>query len=258
MTVPSTQRVLLVDQMTAEWRSVGRSPTAVRALRNVARNDPDLARLVLGDRDSPASYRTPCELLEHMRSATGRTRREEAARVVRILLREAGDDPFIGRMLVQALLPGLVTVARRLRWGGGGPWQDREEFFGELVSTAWLVVRQWSGQDRPYAVLDLLSAIRCRARRQLFGTKDAERWSDTVDPVALPDRPARHASDLEELARILIELHRDGMPAEDVQVLYAHHVLGYTMAELASQAGLDRRSLYARRDRGQRRLRASV
>ena len=68
------------------------------------------------------------------------------------------------------------------------------------------------------------------------------------------ERSARTETDLEELARLLIELHRDGMRREDVQVLYAHHVLGYSMAELAALTGRDRRALYARRDRGQRRL----
>ena len=189
-----------------------------------------------------------------MRRASGRSQREEAAHLVRVLLREAATDPFICRMLVQVLVPGLVTVAGKLRWGRGGEWQDGEEFFGELLSTAWLVVEEWSGQDRPYAVLDLLSAIRCRLRRQLFRFKDLDRQSLPLAPDAETGRSSRAQTDLDELARILIDLHRDGMRADEVQVLYAHHVLGYSMAELAAMTGRDRRALYARRDRGQRRL----
>jgi hypothetical protein len=44
------------------------------------------------------------------------------------------------------------------------------------------------------------------------------------------------------------------MRPEDVEVLYAHHVLGYSIAELAVVTGRDRRSLYVGRDRGQRRV----
>ena len=159
-------------------------------------------------------------------------------------------------MLVQVLLPGLVTVAGKLRWGRGGEWQDGEEFFGELLSTTWLVLQEWSGQDRPYAVLDLLSAIRCRLRRQLFRSKDLEGRSvplgpDLAEAVSGSSRPE---TDLEELARMLIDLHREGMRPDEVQVLYALHVLGYSMAELSALTGRDRRALYARRDRGQRRL----
>ncbi len=75
------------------------------------------------------------------------------------------------RFLIQALLPGLLTVAKRLRWGQGGEWDDGSEFFSETLSITWMVLFEWSGQDRPYAVLDLLSAIRCRMRRQLFHAK---------------------------------------------------------------------------------------
>jgi hypothetical protein len=255
-TLASNQRVALIDQMAAEWQSLGRSRSAVRTLRKLAGRDPGLSLLVLGTGSGPPPCATPCDLVDHMRRASGRAQREEAARLVRVLLREADDDPFIGRMLVQVLLPGLVTVAGKLRWGRGGEWQDGEEFFGELLSTTWLVLQEWSGQDRPYAVLDLLSAIRCRLRRQLFRSKDLEGRSvplgpDLTEAVSGSSRPE---TDLEELARMLIDLHREGMRPDEVQVLYALHVLGYSMAELSALTGRDRRALYARRDRGQRRL----
>ena len=252
----SKPHVDLIDHMAAEWQSIGRSTFAVRILRNVAHRDPDLALLVVGTDAEPPACPTPCDLVEHMRHASGRVQREEAARLIRILLREAGADPFLCRLLVQALLPGLVSVAGKLRWGRGGEWQDGEEFFGELLSTAWLVLQEWSGQDRPYAVLDVLSAIRCRVRRQLFRSKELgeRRVAFKPDAAESNGRPARSETDLEELARILIDLHEEGMRDDDVQVLYAHHVLGYSMAELSALTGRDRRALYARRDRGQRRL----
>ena len=255
MPPPSTHRVAVIEHMSAEWRSLGRSPGAVSSLRALAGRDQDLALLVAGDVTVLARCPTPYDVVEHMRRARGRAQREEAARIVRLLLREAGSDPFLPRMLVQALLPGLVTVAGRLRWGRGGDWQDGEEFFGELLATAWLVIRQWSGQDRPYAVLDLLSAIRCRLRRQLFRAKDdAARTTPLGATASASDQPAPPETDIEILARRLIDLRLEGMRTDEVQVLYAHYVLGYTLAELASLTGRDRRALYARRDRGRRRL----
>jgi DNA-directed RNA polymerase specialized sigma24 family protein len=242
--------------MTAEWQAVGRTRAAIRVLEVVARRDPGLSLLVLGSATVPAACPTPCHVVEHLRQASGRAQREEAARLIRVLLREAGADPFISRMLVQALLPGLISVAARLRWGRGGEWQDAAEFFSELLSTTWLVLQQWAGQDRPYAVLDLLSAIRCRLRRQLFRAKERNDLAAPLWPGHGADQSVRPETDLEELARILIELRRDGMRPDDVQVLYAHHVLGYSMAELAAATGRDRRAVYARRDRGRRRLSA--
>jgi hypothetical protein len=253
-TSPPKHRVALIEQMTAEWHSIGRSRVAVGALRDVARRDQGLSLLVLGPVSSPPSCPTPCDLVDHMRRASGRVQREEAARLVRVLLREADADPFICRMLVQVLLPGLVVVAGKLRWGHGGEWRDSEEFFAELLSTTWLVLREWSGADRPYAALDLLSAIRCRLRRQLFRSKERGERAEPLRPDAADLGTARAETDLEELARLLIAVHHDGMRLDEVQVLYAHHVLGYSMAELAAHTGRDRRSLYARRDRGQRRL----
>jgi hypothetical protein len=255
--MPTTQtkrRVALIDNMTAEWQYVGRSPGAVRALRAVAGRDPGLSGLVLGTATDAAPCPTPCDVVEHMRRASGRAQREEAARLVRVLLREADADAFVGRMLVQALLPGLITVAGKLRWGQGGEWQNGEEFFAELLATTWLILQEWAGQDRPYAVLDLLSAIRCRLRRQLFRAKELGERAVTFHPGEAVERPAPAETDLEELARILVDLHRAGMRTDDLQVLYAHHVMGYSIAELATMTGRDRRALYARRDRGQRRL----
>jgi hypothetical protein len=242
--------------MATEWKSLGRSRAAVRSLQAVAQHDPGLSLLVVGTVDRPPPCPTPCDLIEHMRGARGRRQREEAARLVRVMLREAAREPLLHRMLVQALIPGLVTVAGKLQWGRGGDWRDGDDFFGELISTACVVLHEWAGQDRPYAVLDLLSAIRCRLRRQLFRTKDLV--GRTV-PLGgefgnVGFRSDRAETDLEELACMLVDLHEEGMRTEEVQVLYAHHVLGYSMAELAALTGRDRRALYARRDRGQRRL----
>jgi hypothetical protein len=250
----TTRHVVLLDQLAAEWESLGRSRAGRRALESVARRDRSLSVLVLGTRTMPPTCPTPSDLVDHMRRAQGRTQREEAARVVRVLLREAGADPFIPRLLVQVLVPGLITVARKLQWGKGGEWRDGTEFFGDLLATTWIVLQEWSGQDRPYAVLDLLSAVRCRLRRQLFRAKDQGEHITSLRNEHVDRWIGRAESDLEGLARTLIDLRKEGMRREDVQVLYAQHVLGYSIAELTALTGRGRRALYARRDRGRRRL----
>jgi DNA-directed RNA polymerase specialized sigma24 family protein len=258
----------VIDQMDIEWRSIGRSGFAVGALHEVARRDPGLGRLVFGDDvgsdaadagvdaggGRPAPCPTPCDLVAHLRRASGRVQREEAARLVRVLLREAGTDPFIPRLLVQALLPGLISVAGKLRWGRGGDWQDGEEFFCELLTTTWCVIEEWSGQDRPYAVRDLLSAIRCRVRRQLFRAKELASRVVMMGDEDVMDRGSTAQTLLDELAHAVIDERGQGMPLDEAQVLYGHNVLGYSIAELAVLTGRDRRGLYARRTRARRRL----
>jgi hypothetical protein len=251
-TTASPPHVALIDQMAAEWQSIGRCPLAVGSMAKVAPTDEVLARLVLGRDGAPTPCPTPFDLLSHMHRARGRAQREEAAHLVRVLLREAA-DPFVSRMLVQALVPGLIGVAGKLQWGRGGPWESGEEFFGELVSTTWCVVQEWAGRDRRYAVLDLLNAIRCRVRRQLLRASD-----EASRTVGLDDSGEWEGdlveTGLEQLAHLFIDLQREGMGVEEIQVLYAQHVLGYSIAELAAITGRSRRVLYARRDRGRRRL----
>jgi DNA-directed RNA polymerase specialized sigma24 family protein len=251
-------RILPIEQLNTEWRTLGRSARAVHALHHLAEHDADLAVLVHGPGSgspaSPPACPTPCDLIDHMRQATGSRGREEAAALIRLMLRQSPLDPLIVRCLIQALLPGLLTIAARLRWGQGGDWDDGSEFFSETLSTTWMVVSDWAGQDRPYAVLDLLSAIRCRMRRRLFRARDLRQQQLPLTSGVAEPRARTTETDLEVLARTLIELRREGMPAEDVEVLYAHHVLGFSIAELALFTGRDRRSLYARRDRGRRRL----
>jgi hypothetical protein len=260
MPTPTRQRILPIEQLNSEWRTLGRSEGAVRALHYLAERDPAMSGLVRGTdvmgptAASPPLCPTPSDLIDHMRQATGRRGREEAAALIRIMLREAPGDALITRFLMQALLPGLVTVAKRLRWGQGGDWDNGSEFFSETLSTTWMVLFEWSGQDRPYAVLDLLSAIRCRMRRQLFRAKDLQHQQVQMTPAVSEPRASNFETDLEVLARTLIDLRQDGMQAEDVEVLYAHHVLGFSITELATVTGRDRRSLYARRERGRRRL----
>jgi hypothetical protein len=260
MPTQTRQRILPIEQLNCEWRTLGRSVAAVRALQYLADRDPTVSILVRGTAGGPSPVQrpqcvTPCDLIDYMRQATGNRAREEAAALIRTMLREAPGDALIVRFVIQALIPGLLTVAKRLRWGQGGDWDDGSEFFSEMLSITWMVLFDWSGQDRPYAVLDLLSAIRCRMRRQLFHAKDQKQLQVQMTPGVSEPR-ATHSSetDLEVLARTLIDLRQEGMRAEDVEVLYAHHVLGFSIAELAKVTGRDRRSLYAGRDRGLRRL----
>jgi hypothetical protein len=254
MPSPTRHRILPVRQLNAEWETLGRSSRSVQVLQQLAGRDQSLARLVDPGGGTGQVCRTPWDLVAHMHRASGRRGREEAAELVRVLLREATVDPLVARFILQALVPGMMTVAARLRWGHGGEWVDGDEFFAELLSTAWVVVTDWSGQDRPYAAGDLLSAIRCRMRRILFRAKDLQLQHTGLTPAVTETLTAPSETALELLARVLIELRHEGMRADEVEVLYAHHVLGYTIAELAALTGRERRALYSRRDRGQRRL----
>lgn len=236
-----------IDQLTAEWNATRRSPESREALRRLAAAEEGVAGLGCEDLG---------ELVAALGRAEGPAERERAAAVVRAMIRSQDVHPMVARAVLQAILPGLTNVARRLAWGSGGDWEGGGAFLVDVIATAWEVIVDWSGQDRAYAVLDLLSAVRCRLRRQVLGQRDRRRRLVTgIDPES-PALVARTSgpSELAQLARAIDELGSGTVEPLDRAVLYASSVLGFTVTELARMSGTTRRQVGRRRERAAREL----
>jgi hypothetical protein len=237
-----------IDQLAAEWETVGRGRESENAWLALTGREPDLASVAVSDLH---------DLVAHLRGAPKAGGRTDAALIVRAMLRSEDAHPLLPRAILQALVPGLVSVARRLSWGAGGDWSDGGTFFSDLVATAWEVITAWAGQDRQYAVLDLLSAIRCRMRRQFIGRQGTKELAlgPEIDEGLLT-----HASlgitALDELARAIEEHIGRGLDPIDGAVLYGVRVLGLTTADLARISGRSRRYLSGCRIRAEDHLRA--
>lgn len=244
----TTDSLRPLDQLARDWEARRGSQASRDALSALVRAEPDLAELRaenLGD--LVVALIGPSGVGRRPGRCPGE--RDRAAAVFRAMLRSGGVHPLVSRALVQALVPGLVGVARRLTWGKGGEWDSQGAFFADEITTAWEVVEEWSGQDRPYAILDVLSAVRCRLRRRIrrhLAVRLTERLS--TDEQGFAEPPASGASEAEELARA-IERERHRLDAGDAAVLYAHRVFGYSISELSAYSGHSRRFLAARRDR---------
>lgn len=231
-----------IDRLVADWEARSRAPDAVLALQRLARAEPALAR---------TGWRDLGDVVLWLRGARSAGEREEAAAVVRAMLRAGDVHPLVPRAVLQAVLPGLVSVARRLSWGAGGDWDGPAAFFADCVCTAWEVIVDWSGDDRTYPVLDLLSAVRCRLRRQAVRQRRA-RQQLVLGIDAEPLQPVpwqRGPTDLDELAQAIGDLEEAGADRRDTAVLYAHRVLGYSISELSRRTGRSRRHLGQCRDR---------
>jgi DNA-directed RNA polymerase specialized sigma24 family protein len=236
------------DKLARDWEARRRTSASRDALAVLARAEPEVAGLAASDLGDLV------EALTGPRRATGAAERppgerDRAAALFRAALRSGHVHPLVSRALVQALVPGLVGVGRRLAWGKGGEWEDQAGFTVDAIATAWEIVESWSGQDRPYAVLDVLSAIRCRLRRRIVRHHAQQRTEQlarndevTAEPVA-----TGHSAE-EDLARA-IERERHHLDPDAAFVLYAHRVLGYSLSELSSSSGHSRRYLAERRDR---------
>jgi hypothetical protein len=232
-----------IDQLTQDWRAVSRGAESRNALQVLARREPEVAATNAPDLE---------ELVALLRGAIGDPRGGWAPRVIQAMLRNQSVHPLIPRAILQALLPGLVTVARRLSWGSGGDWIDGGTFFSDLITTAWEVITEWDGEDRPYALLDLLSAIRCRMRRQILTRRSSREIAVGPDlDRRLQVATSTQVSDLEVLAQAIEDLAGNQLNSTDAAVLYGTRVLGLTMTELAQMTGRSRRFLADRRKRAE-------
>ncbi|HEX4083167.1 MAG TPA: hypothetical protein VHX40_09410 [Acidimicrobiales bacterium] len=234
-----------INRLDADWRATRRSAASKDALRQLAAAEEVVAALCLADLGDLGDL---VDALRHPKDAADRAR---AARVIQAMLRSQGVHPLVPRAVLQAILPGLVSIARRLSWGAGGDWNSGGAFFVDLLTTAWEVVVEWAGDDRDYAVLDLLSAIRCRLRRQLLSQRAGhERVVPGLDGDVVAPVPWRNGgSDLDELARTIDELAGNGLDPIDAAILYGNGVLGMTITELSQMTGMSRRHLGGRRQR---------
>jgi len=244
----TTDALRPLDRLARDWESQRRTAVSRDAMAALAHAEPDLARI--GARDLGDLVDT---LVGFSLDASGAERglddRAHAAALFRAMLRSGRAHPLVSRALVQALTPGLVGVGRRLSWGQGGEWDSPASFTVDAIATAWEVVEGWSGQDRAYAVLDALSAVRCRLRRRIVRHRvlhRSERLAASDEPLS--ERAGVSGSDVDELARA-IEREWPHLDDSDAMVLYAHRVLGYSLSELSAWSGHSRRLLAARRDR---------
>jgi hypothetical protein len=230
MSIASTHHHQL-DDLRREWRQLSHSPASRAAAQHlVAHHDPLASAGVedLGD---------VIELLE----PRSRLNQLERARVVTALLELAPSDPLLARALLQTLIPGIVSVARRLDWGRGQV-EDAASFLADLITSMYEIIVEWGGQHRAYAAPDLLNAVRCRMRRRL----DAEQRVGSISLDAAIDAgllPSVVDQDpTESLAAMLADRRADIDPV-GAAALYGREVLGLSYRELATMTGLSPRRL---------------
>jgi hypothetical protein len=175
------------------------------------------------------------ELVTILSPRSGHLSRNEAAAVIAAMLRGAGVDPLVPRAIIQALIPGILALPRRIDIDQG-PWCDLDTFLADAISALWELTVGWSGTDRPYAAGDLLSGVRTKMRT-LQTSERRYRAHRAGTPDALDIVPASIGRSGEELlAAALTEATEDGLEVADAAVLYATRVLGMSMSEVANLA----------------------
>jgi hypothetical protein len=222
-----------IRQLRNEWRAIGTSRISRTACHRLAECEPVIARLDVDDL---------AELVTAVSLSSAALSRNEAAAVIAAMLQSATVDPLIPRAIIQALIPGILGLARRID-ATGPPWCDLDAFYGDAVSCLFEQITTWAGTRRPYAAGDLLSGVRTKLRTlQISERRHRTRRLDTVDPLeALPGSIGPSGEEL--LAAYIHEAVGGGLAASEGAVLYATRVLGLPLVEVAELTGISVRRL---------------
>ncbi|MFZ4810992.1 MAG: hypothetical protein ACOYL9_06585 [Ilumatobacteraceae bacterium] len=153
----------------------------------------------------------------------------------------AHDDELASRIVLQRILPGVASIARRRARCAS----HRADLTDDLVAAAWTVIRTYPIDRRPdYVAANLLRSIEYEVFRRFERrlTTFIPVPTDTFD-VAVDVAPP-HA--LVELAAVVRDAHRAGMDGDDLD-LVRRLARGESTVEIAAALGLTDRAIRYRR-----------
>lgn len=235
-----------ISSLRREWRTRSTSAAATALLERLTTAEPDLAALGASSLG---------ELFEALRSPGCRVPRWQ---IVSALTRQLDQDDLVALGLLSTFVPGLIRVATRLRWGEGGAWESAEAFGHDLVTEAWSSLVQAAAGAQPFPERYVYDRVRWRLRDQIRAAKRHRRREQLAagygggSTAAWPDwEDERSLSVLGMLAIALCRIDASSLPRDDVQLLFAHRVLGYSFAELAEQSGAKAAALKYRSHRAE-------
>ncbi|HEV2811046.1 MAG TPA: hypothetical protein VGV93_11710 [Acidimicrobiales bacterium] len=131
------------------------------------------------------------------------------------VLRLAGTDDFARQTVMQAILPGLIALARRAHYMVGpglAGWASNDKLEQEMVTIAYGRILALGGTTQAWPANTLLAQTtgRLRVRHQTGRRRDW--WHVPLDDVSESDvPPGRDRSPAEELAQVVIDAVRDGI-----------------------------------------------
>ncbi len=155
--------------------------------------------------------------LEQIRRATQRSsggpeRRDDA--ILLALVELSSSDELAGRIVLQHLLPALISQARRYRWS------DRADPVAQIVPAAWLAIRAYDVERRRHHVASSLvsDAVFQAFRRPLRARSVTEK---VVSPSSFASTPCEDGpcSALDEFVTVLRDAQGAGVPTADLDLL---------------------------------------
>ncbi len=162
---------------------------------------------------------------------------------LRRLLEIARDDDLAARVVVERLIPGLLTCARRRR---------EPEAFEELLGGLWIAIRTFNPERRPSCVaVSLLADAQYHAFRRRHRQRSNDERPTEIDDRIVDDRLPHP---IDELTDLLTEARRSGMDPADLE-LVRMLVARPSTEDIAAELDVTSRTVRNRRDRVTRQLR---
>lgn len=217
-----------------EWRRLRDDRGAARRLREVCRVAGGAA--TLGD------------LERHVRAADP----EAADRVLLVLVRSAVDgDPLAARVLLQLLLPGTRSLARRW-WALGDP----DERAAAAVTAVYHRIRHYPIERRPGRVAANILLDAAQELRRAVPKVVALPSADPAAQVAASRAGAVASGPDDHPAVELTEVLADAVAAgivdrDDAELIARSRIGGQRVADIAVHRGLRPRTLWDRRQRAE-------
>lgn len=216
-----------------EWTAL--QPRLALLYRSWSREEPALAR-----------FSSPSRLLAFLRGRGPTAAKDEA---LAALLRRGRVEPLASRLLLEALLPGLKALARRLLFDPA----EREDLWALLLAAAWERISTYPLARRPRKVAanilldtlaDTLALLRAERRRQ--GAELPRPFAGGV--------PAPEAVEDDVEALLGEALGQGALRADEVELVLATRFDGQPLHALADEAGVAYNTMKVRRQRAERRL----
>lgn len=240
-----------VEQLDREWRQLSSGRLRLK-LREWAEHEPALA-----------PFADPATLIRFLRRPGPWAARDA---LLRALLFRARVDPLAGRVVLEAVLPGLKRVAERVILDA----RDRDELWALLLACAWEQIRTYPLERRPSRIaanllldtrrktLDEFLRERARTRFRPDDVKAprarrgaAQQESPAALPSTTPSRPQAQG-DVDALLHSAVEA--GAISSEEAELIARTRIDGFALHELAAAAQVAYHTLNVRRIRAERRL----
>jgi DNA-directed RNA polymerase specialized sigma24 family protein len=230
-----------LDNLDADWQRELNRPLLLGRFRARQEAEPALSQFA----DLKA-------LVRFMHKATSAG--VEKDRVLCALLVWAQQDPSGGRVVLEAIRPGLLRLAGRLI----GDVADHEELRAVLLGAVWEQIRGYPVSRRPRSVAANLLLDTLRQTVRTLHDRRRVRLVPCgldIDPAYGDPSPARRPSDEGDVDGLLDRAVKAGaLGREEAQIILKSRIDGISVEELARSEGVSYNTMKLRRQRAERRL----